>query len=305
METKTLYYFLKIAECENITKAADILHIAQPHLTRQLKTLEDELGVQLFLREKKRLHITEEGRFVKKQAEQIFELMDKTKKQVVEIHSGISGRIYIGATETVGTVYLPEWIAGFNEEYPNVKYNLWTANSEDVIERLDQKLIDVALVREPFDPEKYNSLHVMDEEWIALMGSNHPLVLQSDKPVSFKQLSKEDLIVPTQRSKQISEWFVKVGLEANIVCEFAPLMNAIVLAERYLGVAILPESAIYAIGNHSVTARKMAVQITSGVSLIWRKDTELSGVAKRFTDFISAWVQKATAAASDPTVSVQ
>lgn len=286
MELRELIYYLKIAEHENITKAAAELNVAQPHLTRQVQALEDELGVSLFTREKKRIHITEEGKFLKGQAEQILELVNKTKAQIHDMGEGLTGTLYIGAIETVGTLYLPDWISGFKEEYPNVKYNLWSGNSTDVIERLDRGLLDLALIREPFDTDKYSSMHVVDEEWIVLLNENHPLAQRENQLITLADLAAEELMVPTQRIEEVSRWFHAEGLHENIICGFSPLMNAIVMAERNLGVAILPESCRYMLAQHKVVIRRLSEKRASGVSFIWNGDYPRPATAARFLDYV-------------------
>lgn len=286
MDLKELNYFLKIAEYENITRAAAELHVAQPHLTRQIHALEEELGVSLFIRKKKRIYITDEGKFLKRQAEQILGLVNKTEEQIREMGEGLTGTLYIGAIETVGTLYLPNWISDFKEAYPNVKYNLWSGNSTDVIERLERGLLDLALVREPFDTDKYDSLHVEDEDWIVLLNENHPLAAQEDHFITLEELSKEELMVPTQRIEEVTQWFRKKDLKENIICGFSPLMNAIVMAERNLGVAILPESCRFMLGQHKVVIRRLSDKKSSGVSFVWNKGYTGTAAASRFLEFV-------------------
>ncbi len=286
MELKELSNFLKIAEYENITKAAQDLHVAQPHLTRQIQNLEQELGVSLFIREKKRLHITDEGLFLKQQAEQILGLAQKTKEQIAEMESGISGTLYIGSIETVGTIYLPQWISGFKNCYPKIRYNLWSGNSTDVIERLERGLIDLALVRAPFDNDKFDSFPVLNEKWIVLMNREHPAANNGRADVTLEELAKEELLVPTQRISEVSDWFKNKGLQSNIICGFSPLMNAIVMAQNNLGIAILPESCKEMLFTDQVISKDLSENMMSTVSFIWRKQYELPGTAKRFLDFV-------------------
>lgn len=286
MDLKELSNFLKIAEYENITKAARELHIAQPHLTRQLHNLEAELGVSLFIREKKRLHITDEGRFLKQQAKQMLGFAKKTKEQIAEMESGISGTIYIGSIETVGTIFLPQWIANFKTRYPKVRYNLWSGNSTDVIEKIEKGLLDIALVRAPFNTDIFDSFHILDEKWIALINKNHPLAQNGDSCVSLTELSSHELLVPTQRISEITDWFVSRNLMSNIFCGFSPLMNAIVLVQNNLGIAILPESCKKMAYNEDIIIKDISENMQSEVFVIWRKEYELSSVAKRFLDFV-------------------
>lgn len=200
MDIRTMEYFLMIARIGNITKVAELLHMAQPPLSRQLKALEDELDVQLFIREKRKMVLTDEGRFLKTKCEQILELIDNTKDQVKEMKYGISGTLFIGSIETVGTVILPVWIADFKKRYHLVKYNLWSGNSDDVIDRLENGLLDIALIREPFDTEKFEAIHITNESWIVLLHKEHPIALKDGNSVNLKYLKEEELIVPTRRS---------------------------------------------------------------------------------------------------------
>lgn len=291
MDLNVLRNFLKIAEYENITKAAEELHVAQPHLTRQLKALEQELDVELFIRERKRLHITDEGRFFKQQAAHIQDLMDKTMAQLQDMKHGLSGTLYIGASETMSVAYLPAWLEGFKKKYPDVKYNLWSGNSTDVTERLARNLLDVAFVREPFDTERYKSIHLLDEKWIAVMNPEHPLAKCQESVVTLEELSQEELLVPTQRVKEIGSWLTEKGLPNHIICGFSPLMNAIAMAERNLGVAILPDSARRTAENQSLSAKVIENSPTSGDAVIWQRHVELTGVAKRFVKYIQESVR--------------
>ena len=286
MNLKTLFYFLKVAEYENITKAAQELHIAQPHLTRQIHSLEEELHVTLFIREKKRLHITEEGLFLKQQASSILGLVNKTKEQITEMEMGITGTLYIGSTGTIGTIYLPQWISGFKKQYPQVHYDLWSCNSLDVVERLEKGLIDLAFIREPFDHDKFNYYPILKEKWLILVNKAHPL---SHKDiVSLKDLSQEELLVPTQRKEEVSQWFSDQHLEANIVCGYSPLMNAIVMVENNLGIALLPESCRQMDFEENVVIKDILEERMSEVSLLWRKEYSLSASATRFLDYVKA-----------------
>lgn len=289
MELKKLRYFLCIAERENITQAASDLHITQPHLTRQLHALEKELGVPLFLREKKRLIITEEGIYLKQQVRQLFALLEKTEEHVRLLHAGLTGKLYLGAIETVGPLYVPQWLRRFRQDYPKVTYQLWTANSRDVLERLDEGLLDVALVRGPLaNKSRYGILPLFTEGWICLFPDDASAPGPDGTAVTLADLAEKDLIVSAQRAKQIRHLFREEQLEARIVCEFSPLMNGIVLAEQGLGIAILPASAAASLNGHKVVVRPLSLPEMSQVCLVWRSDIKQTEVARRFLDMIRA-----------------
>ncbi len=280
-------HFLKVAELENVTQASLELHVAQPHLTRQIKSLEDELGVSLFTREKKRLHITDEGHFLKQQAEQILKLVEKTERQVKEMHAAMAGTLFLGAIETVGTALLPDWISEFSSKFSEVKYNIWSGNSKDVTERLEKGLLDLAVVREPFDSQKFDSIPLKDENWIVLISEEHILSQKSKDTLSLRELSGEPLLVPSQRLEEVQKWFSAEGYTANIRCGFSPLLNGIVLAEKNLGIAVVPELARKSAANRKLIIKTIEDNCQTRVALIWRKNTELPTVAKKFIDLIS------------------
>lgn len=286
MDLRVMKNFLKIAETENITQASRELNVAQPHLTRQVKALEEELGVLLFQRDKKRLHITEEGRFLKQQAEQILKLVDKTERQVREMQSEISGTLFLGSIETIGQSILPDWISEFKEKFPEIKYNIWSANSKDVAERLSKGLLDMAIVREPIDDAKYNSIHLATENWSAFFSRNHILSQKSGNTISLEELSKEDLMVPIQRVEEVEKWFKEKNLKANIKFAFSPMSIGLRLLTKNLGVVILPESAAGIIEGNEIIVKKLSDDRQSGISLIWKKGYELSIAAKNFMIFL-------------------
>lgn len=284
MELRQIEYFLKIAEFENITQAAEALHMSQPPLTRQLQALEAELGTALFIREKKRLHITEAGRFFRQQGEQILTLAEKTKDQVRQMDASLSGILYIGAIETAGPALLPAWLEGFRSRWPQVRYSLWSANSDDVMERLEKGLLDAALIREPFNGEKFESIHIMEEPWIALMRIGHPL--EAMEKLTLPQLAEQELIVPIRRSEEIARWFSDIGLVPKITCQYAPLVNGVILAEQGLGVTICPASAGHILSGQRIVMRPLADVPLTGVSLIWQRGIRLSAAAEKFIAYI-------------------
>jgi DNA-binding transcriptional LysR family regulator len=261
--------------------------VTQPHLTRQLQELEEELGVPLFVREHQRLHITEEGRYLKQQARQIFALLDRTEEQVRMMHEGLEGKLSIGAIETLSPLFVPGWIRSFRERHPGVTYEIWTANSQDVLERLDEGLLDVALVRGTgWNPGRYGAIELMQEGWCAVSAADMTWQGISCGTISLAELSGRDLIVPIQRTEQIRKLFSEQDLEAHIMCEFSPLANGIVLVEEGLGTAILPVSATAAFAGHRVEAKKLEGSELSHGCLVWRSDRIPSKVAQAFIDMV-------------------
>ena len=174
MDVKTLKYFLTVAREGTITKAAETLCIAQPPLSRSMQLLEEELGVTLFIRGKRRIRLTEEGLFLKQQAEEIITLVEKTQNQLGKIKNSTHGTIALGVTETCGASILSGLIGDFHHQYPNIRYSVWCGNGDEIREKLEKGLADIGIVREPFNTEKYDHIFIKQESWIALMSVNHP-----------------------------------------------------------------------------------------------------------------------------------
>ena len=140
MELRTLRYFLAAAQEENITRAADILHITQPTLSRQMMDLERELDTTLMLRGKNGLTLTDEGIFFRQRAEEIVELVDRLEQAFAEKNSDVSGVISIGATESVGSRLFAKLIKQFSEKYPLVQFNLYNEMADYIKDRMDKGL---------------------------------------------------------------------------------------------------------------------------------------------------------------------
>ncbi|HIR27298.1 MAG TPA: LysR family transcriptional regulator, partial [Candidatus Choladousia intestinigallinarum] len=156
MELRVLQYFLTVAQEEGINRAADVLHITQPTLSRQLSQLEEEVGVKLFHRGARKITLTNEGILLKRRAEEILALVDKTEKELVEQEQLVDGKIVIGSGEVAAVQALPPIIRSFREKYPLVTYDIFTANADVVKEQMEKGLIDIGILLEPVDMEKFD-----------------------------------------------------------------------------------------------------------------------------------------------------
>ena len=137
MEIRVLRYFLAVAREGNITGAANLLHLTQPTLSRQIKDLEEELGHQLLIRKSHRVVLTQEGVLLRKRAEEILSMVDKTEAEFASMENTVTGDVYIGGGETQAIRQVAELIRGIRERYPGIHYHLHSGNAEDVTDRLD------------------------------------------------------------------------------------------------------------------------------------------------------------------------
>lgn len=160
MEIRVLRYFLTVVREESITKAADVLHITQPTLSRQLSQMEEEVGVKLFNRGSRRITLTNEGILLRRRAEEILQLVDKTEKELIEHEEQVEGKISIGCGEIAAVQVLPNLIKTFREKYPQVTFDIFTATADLVKEQMDKGLLDIGLLLEPVDMEKYDFIRL-------------------------------------------------------------------------------------------------------------------------------------------------
>lgn len=156
MDIRVLQYFLAVAREESITKAAETLRMTQPPLSRQLKDLEDELGKKLFIRGSKKITLTEDGMLLRKRAEELVDLMEKTKAELASTDENINGDIYIGGGETDAVSLFAKIAAELQKKYPLLRYHMYSGDAEIVMEKLDKGLIDFGLLVGPVDVSRYD-----------------------------------------------------------------------------------------------------------------------------------------------------
>lgn len=188
MEFRTLHYFLTVAQERNITRAAEKLHMAQPPLTRQIKRLEEELGSPADPRGRQ-LQLTEEGRF-SRPGREILQLMENTQQQLGQLGPAQYGTIRLCTTEVSGATLLSERIAAFHETAPNIHFQILAGDSTENRDRLEKNLVDMGIVREPFNLEPYDQIALRREPWGILCSRDHPLAAQHPETVPLACLGR-------------------------------------------------------------------------------------------------------------------
>ena len=287
MELRTLHYFTVVAQELNITRAAEKLNMSQPPLSNQIKALEEELGVQLFIRGKRHLELTEEGGLLLRRAVQIQELADKTRQEIASLREGMTGVIYLSMVEGRAPFLAARWIAGFREEFPLVRYNLWNGSSDDVLDRLHKGLADLAVIAAPYDTEHLEGFSVGQEPWIAMLHPDHPLAQTVGDTIPLSSLAGEPLIVPSRKSRMdaIRRWFGEVGAEPHILCEMSNYMDAAALTSQGVGISIFPQTVDV---SNGLVVSKVVIQPSRQVEyiLVWNRGQPPSGLTWEFIHFV-------------------
>lgn len=244
MDLRTLRYFTVVAEELNITHAAERLCMSQPPLSNQMKALEEELGVKLFIRGKRQLQLTDAGRLLLLRATQILDMTEKAQREVMSLEGGMSGTINLGIVEGRAPFLTARWISGFKEEFPNVKYSMWNGSSDDVLDRLRQGLVDLAVIAAPYDTEHLEGITVGRGPWVAIMSRTNELAQLPGDEISLQSLAGKPLIVPSRPSRidAIRAWFSEAGAEPNIICTLSNYLDAIAMSELDIGITIFPRT---------------------------------------------------------------
>ena len=294
MELRTLRYFTVVAQERNITRAAELLNMSQPPLSNQMHNLESELGVQLFIRGKRRLTLTAEGELLLRRARQLLDLEEKTQQELAAMQNGMSGTVNLGLVEGRAPYLAARWIAGFQEEFPLVRYNLWNGSSDDVLDRLHKGLADLAVIATPYDTEHVEGFSVGGESWAAMIPNSHPLAQLPGPEVPLASLVGQPLIVPSRKSRiqAIRQWFGEIGQEPDILCEMSNYVDAVALTEQGVGISIFPQTTFT---PNDLLVSKVITHPPRQVEyvLVWSKEQTLSPAAEEFRNYVQDMLESA------------
>ncbi len=284
MELRILKYFLIVAREENITKAASLLHVTQPTLSRQLMQLEEELGVKLFRRSKHSIILTEDGLLLKRRAQEIISLANKAKEEFLHKEEEIAGEISIGCGETQNMSFLSEKIRLFRDLYPLVTFQIYSANADDVKERIEQGMIDIGLLTEPVDIGKYDFVRMPQKErWGVLVPKDLPIAEKSS--VSAHDIIELPLIMPGRESVQheLSGWFGKRYEEVEVAAIYNLILNAANMVRHHVGIALCFDLDFR---YDDLKFMPLFPALDTGAVLVWKKNQMFSSVTSRFIEFL-------------------
>lgn len=245
MELRHLRYFYETANEMSFTRAADKLNIAQPPLSKQIKDLEKELGVSLFVRRPHFLALTPEGELLKQYAAQILGLAEKAEDTLKVLGHGLNGTIEIGCVEGNVLKDLAAWVAGFSRMHPAVQYNIWTGGADDLIRRIRSGLSDFAILADIRDTEGIEHYRLYGEDWTVLIPADNPLAAEPDRPVTAQELLPYNLIIPIRqdRLEEINSWYKNSNEKPKIRCRYSNFLTAYELSRRGVGISVMPGGA--------------------------------------------------------------
>ena len=290
MELRVLKYFLTVADEGNITRAADILHITQPTLSRQLMELEDELGTALLIRGKRSVTLTDEGFLFKQQAEMIVELTDKLEHTFTDQKDIVCGTVRIGAAEAVGGRALAAYMKEFRERYPDVQFDLYNGMADNIKEMLERGLLDLGLVLEPIDTAKFEYVRLPQKEtWGLLLRKDHELA--EKETITVEEIRQYPLIMPGRENakNEVLHWMQCEEKHLNIPVYYNLLSNAALLVEAGMGCAVCLDGALSIHADPGLCFRRILPEHTTRSVILWKKNHLFSQAASLFVQTIQEY----------------
>lgn len=270
MELRVLRYYLTVAREENITRAADMLHITQPTLSRQMAELEEELHTRLFERTNRKIVLTESGMLLRRRAEELISLADKVQQEFQSGGDELTGLISIGSGVTAAvSACLPKLLQDYAQKYPQVRFELHTGTAAGIKDLLDKGLLDIGILMEPIEVEKYDFVRLpVKEVWGILMPADDPL---AQKPaIAPGDLQDLPLIVSWRiREREAKAWFGGDTEHLNVFCTYDLIDNAATLVEHRLGYAFVIQGALKPAPG--LTFRPLAPEVSNTSVLVWKR----------------------------------
>ena len=282
MEIRSLRYFLAVAREENMTRAAEILHVTQPTLSKTLKTLEDELGKKLFVRHSFSITLTQEGALLRDRAEDLLTMADKIEKEFLSLDDITGGELYFGLAESYQIRYLARELRVLKEQYPGLKYHITSGDTEQVTEKLDKGLLDFAVICDTPNERKY--------EWTAFPeGDTWGLIFPASAPLAEKDVIKIDDLVglPLFTSRQgwegdIKKWAGNRFEELHLEGSFRLAYNASMFVREGLGYQLSFRNLVDVSEDSGLTFRPLFPKLETRLYIIWNRYQTFTPIAERF-----------------------
>ncbi|MDE7252144.1 MAG: LysR family transcriptional regulator [Acetatifactor sp.] len=288
MELRTMRYFLAVAREENMTRAAELLHVTQPTLSKQLKALEDELGKKLFTRHSFSIQLTEEGILLRKRAEDLVNMADKITTEFLTLDEVLGGDVYFGLAESYQIRYLAAAIKSFKEIYPDFHYHITSGDTEQVTEKLDKGIIDFAVLAQEPNTAKY---HYLTFPIADLWG----LIMPKDCPLAEKTaICVDDLIgLPLFCSEQgwnndISKWCGNSMDQLRLEGSFRLSYNGSLFVKEGLGYLLTFEHLIDTNPDSGLVFRPLTPKLETKIYIIWKKYQVFTPIAEQLLKHLQA-----------------
>ena len=287
MELRVLRYFLAVAKEQSITKAARVLHITQPTLSRQMMLLEEEAGVTLFHRGSKKIVLTSEGYLLKKRAEEMLELMHRTLEELPLQDKEVEGTVSIGIGEVKAMESIARICGLFQKDHPRVRFDIYTTTAEVIKSRMEQGLIDLGILMEPVELEKFDYVRMDEpEKIVALLSPSDPLAKKES--VTREDLLPLPLILPSRLNVQgaLGHWFGKNIDSLNVAFTSNLTTNSAVIAMEGYGYPIVAEGVTRYFDSSVLVSRPLNPPLFLNTVLAWKDSLPFGNATLKFIEYI-------------------
>ena len=281
MEFRVLQYFLAVTREGNISAAAQSLNLSQPSLSRQLKDLENELGTTLFIRGKRRIELTEEGLILRKRAGEMMQLMELTESEIFEVKNDISGSLNIGAGESYSMHRITKVFYQLKKDYPGIRLNVISGDTEDLKDKLDRGLLDFALIFTDFDRKIYHHLTIDRKEIFGVIMRKDSELAEKES-VTVKDLYGKPLIV--SRANGLSLFSGAQARKLQVAATYNLLYNASLMVEDGIGYAVSFDKLVDTSDSSKLCFRPLVPEISVHPTLIWKREQKLSIISQLFVE---------------------
>ncbi len=286
MELRVLRYFLTVAQEENITRAAEALHMTQPTLSRQLSQLEEELGARLFERGARHITLTNEGVLLRRRAQELISLADKTERELAAQSELMEGEISLGCGVLDSVAVLADLMDSFSRLNPGVTFEVFTSAADVIRDRMDRGLTDVGLLLEPVSMDSYEFIRLgVRESWMAVMRPDDPLAAQES--VTAADLARRELIMPLREAvkNELASWFGELYPSLRIRYTSNISTNAAILAQKGFGILVVIAGSLPFLDASKLVMRPLSPALCSSSILAWKRGVPLSRAAVSFIEY--------------------
>lgn len=290
MDLKQLSYFTTVVKEGTISGAARKLNLSQPPLSTQMRLLEEEFGCVLFERGSRKIQLTEAGQLLYDRAVTMLELSEATRKELLDYRNGLTGALRLGVVSSVGCSLLPEWVAAFHKDFPAIRFELFEANTYQLLEQLRSNLIELAIIRTPFQGEGFSCTTLCDEPMLAVGSEIYFTDILSGKDtsspdgtISLEAVSRLPLIIYRRWEAPLREAFAREGLSLSCFCMNDDARTSVNWADAGLGVGIVPASSRPLLRNPQTKVYEISDSgLFTSISVVHNKNAYLSAIARRF-----------------------
>lgn len=294
MTLKQLEYFLEIAKMGSVTWAAQSLNISQPPLSLQLKALEEELGAPLFLRDKRRLDITPEGRLLRERAQAILALLEETARDIQAVSQEKQVVIRIATIGSVNNRLLPDKISQFCTRYPYVNFQVIEGRTDTVLASLTEGHADLGFVREPFNVSSFRMVPIRDPalppdelDYFVTIAKPHFYDAPGSSPITLEELQDKPLVTHRRYREMLVSACRKKGFSPHIICENDEIQSSLSWARAGIGIAIAPYTSAVLNDDSSLVIRRLeSMTFSPRVCLVWNQSMKLSSEALAFINLL-------------------